>query len=78
MKSITFSYSTPTIKTVTLDYKKLDSKDKKFIQAWLKDDEDRTPLEWDLVQRNSLEKLIKKYIGDDVSWGDYVEIESID
>lgn len=75
MKSITLSYVTN--KTVTLDYKKLAPKDKKFVQAWLKDDEDRTPLDWDLVQRNSLSNLIKKYIGDDVYWWD-INVESID
>lgn len=77
MKSITFSYPLTTIKTVTLDYKKFDPKDKKFLQAWFKDDDERTPLEWDLVQRNDLSKLIKKYVGDDISWGDYVEVERI-
>lgn len=75
MKSITLSYVTN--KTVTLDYKKLAPKDKKFVQAWLKDDEDRTPLDWDLVQRNSLSNLIKKYIGDDVYWWD-IDVKSID
>ena len=77
MKSITFSYSLTTVKTVTLDYKKFDPKDKKFLQAWFKDDDERTPQDWDLVERNSLEKLVKKYVGDDVSWGDYVEVERI-
>lgn len=75
MKSITLSYVTN--KTVTLDYKKLAPKDKKFVQAWLKDDEDRTPLDWDLVQRNSLSNLIKKYIGDDVYWWD-IDVKSVD
>ena len=75
MKSITLSYVTN--KTVTLDYKKLAPKDKKFIQAWLKDDEERTPQDWDLVEKNNFSKLIKKYIGDNTHWWD-IEIERID
>lgn len=75
MKSITLSYLTT--KTVTLEYKKFAPKDKKFIQAWLKDDEERTPQDWNLVEKNDLSKLIKKYIGDNVLPWD-VEVESID
>lgn len=75
MKSITLSYVTN--KTVTLDYKKIAPKDKKFVQAWLKDDEERTPQDWDLVEKSDLSKLIKKYVGDNVRWWD-VEVERID
>lgn len=75
MKSITLSYATT--KTVTLEYKKLAPKDKKFVQAWLKDDEERTPQDWDLIEKNNFSKLIKKYIGDSTHWWD-IEIERID
>lgn len=75
MKSITLTYVTT--KTVTLDYKKLAPKDKKFIQAWLKEDGERTPQEWDLVERNDFSKIIKKYTGDNTRWWD-VEVERVD
>lgn len=75
MKSITLSYAT--VKTVTLEYKKFAPKDKKFIQAWLKDDDERTPQDWDLVEKNDLSKLIKKYVGDNTYPWD-VDVESID
>lgn len=74
MKSITFSYYTS--KTVTIEYKNLSPKDKKFIQAWLKDDDDRTWEDWDLVEKNDLTNLIHKYTNDNSIYE--VEIESID
>lgn len=73
MKSITFSYCT--FKTATIEYKNLSPKDKKFIQAWLKDDDDRTWEDWDLVEKNDLTNLIHKYTNDNGICE--VEIESI-
>lgn len=74
MNSITLTYTTKVTKTVTLDYTKFAPKDKKFLQAWLKDEEDRTPQDWSLINKNDFTKVIKKYTGDEISWGDYVEI----
>ena len=74
MKSITFSYLTQ--KTITIKYKNFSPKDKKFIQALFKDDEDKTEEDWDLVEENDLIDLILKYANDDNVYE--VEIESID
>ena len=73
MKSITFSYYA--LKDVTLEYENFSPEDKNFIQALLKDDEDKTDEDWELVEEYSILDLVNKYTNDNAC---DVEIESID
>lgn len=74
MKSITLTY--PAYKTVKIDISRLSDKNKKWLEAWFTEEEDRTDEQWDLVEEEvRFNKIIEEATGDFVPENEEIDIE---
>lgn len=47
----------------------------KYIKAWLTDEDDRTNKEWELIENHSLDEMVSKYLGEDVTEAELYSVE---
>lgn len=58
MKEVTFEFSMRMTKTVRIS--ELSKKWQQFIEAWFKDEDDRTDADWDIVEENSFDIMLSE------------------